>query len=142
MRWPRATRRTGSARRGAPSCAWRPSGRCGGALRNSPAGNEKGMSGSAADLIPSRPSLPRLRDAAEGCRACHLWKGATQTVFGEGPARAPMMLVGEQPGDREDVEGHPFVGPAGRELSAGFDAAGIERSDAYITNVVKHFKYK
>jgi uracil-DNA glycosylase family protein len=97
---------------------------------------------SAAELIPSRPTLPRLREAAAGCQACPLWKPATQTVFGEGPARARMMLVGEQPGDREDIEGHPFVGPAGRELARGLEAAGIERRDAYITNVVKHFKYK
>jgi uracil-DNA glycosylase len=97
---------------------------------------------SAAELIPSRPTLPRLREAAAGCTACPLWKPATQTVFGEGPAKARMMLVGEQPGDREDIEGHPFVGPAGRELARGLEAAGIERRDAYITNVVKHFKYK
>jgi uracil-DNA glycosylase family protein len=97
---------------------------------------------SAAELIPSRPTLPRLREAAAGCQACPLWKPATQTVFGEGPPRARMMLVGEQPGDREDIEGHPFVGPAGRELARGLEAAGIERRDAYITNVVKHFKYK
>jgi uracil-DNA glycosylase len=97
---------------------------------------------SAADLVPPRPTLPRLREAAAGCKACPLWKPATQTVFGEGPARARMMLVGEQPGDREDIEGHPFVGPAGRELARGLEAAGIERRDAYITNVVKHFKYK
>jgi DNA polymerase len=97
---------------------------------------------SAAELVPPRPSLSRLREAAAGCTACPLWKPATQTVFGEGPAKARMMLVGEQPGDREDIEGHPFVGPAGRELDRGLEAAGIERRDVYLTNVVKHFKYK
>jgi DNA polymerase len=97
---------------------------------------------SAAELIPPRPTLPRLREAAAGCTACPLWEPATQTVFGEGPAKARMMLVGEQPGDREDIEGHPFVGPAGRELARGLEAAGIERRDVYITNVVKHFKYE
>ena len=97
---------------------------------------------SAAELIPPRPTLPRLREAAGACTACPLWKPATQTVFGEGPARARMMLVGEQPGDREDVEGRPFVGPASRELARGLEAAGIERRDIYLTNVVKHFKYR
>jgi DNA polymerase len=100
------------------------------------------MNMSAAELIPPRPTLPRLREAAAACTACPLWKPATQTVFGEGPARARMMLVGEQPGDREDVEGRPFVGPAGRELARGLEAAGIERPDIYLTNVVKHFKYR
>jgi DNA polymerase len=100
------------------------------------------MGMSAAELIPPRPTLPRLREAAGACTACPLWKPATQTVFGEGPARARMMLVGEQPGDREDVEGRPFVGPAGRELARGLEAAGIERRDIYLTNVVKHFKYR
>jgi DNA polymerase len=94
------------------------------------------------ELLPPRPSVTALRRAAAGCRACPLWEGATQTVFGEGPARARMVLVGEQPGDREDLEGHPFVGPAGRELQRGMEAAGIERRDVYLTNVVKHFKYK
>jgi uracil-DNA glycosylase len=97
---------------------------------------------SAAELIPPRPTLARLHEAAAGCRACPLWKPATQTVFGEGPADARMMLVGEQPGDREDIEGRPFVGPGGRELDRGLEAAGIERSEVYLTNVVKHFKYK
>jgi uracil-DNA glycosylase len=97
---------------------------------------------SAAELVPPRPTVSRLREAAAGCTACPLWKPATQTVFGEGPAKARMMLVGEQPGDREDIEGHPFVGPAGRELDRGLEAAGIERLDVYLTNVVKHFKYK
>jgi DNA polymerase len=95
----------------------------------------------AAELIPERPTLPRVRRAAEGCTACHLYKGATQTVFGEGLRKAKVMMVGEQPGDREDIEGHPFVGPAGRILDRALEEAGIDRSEVYITNVVKHFKY-
>jgi uracil-DNA glycosylase len=91
--------------------------------------------------IPENPTLPKLREAAAGCRACPLWKTGTQTVFGEGLKRARLMLVGEQPGDREDVEGHPFVGPAGRILDKALERAGIERGDAYVTNVVKHFKW-
>ena len=97
---------------------------------------------SAEPLVPSDPTLPRLREAAADCRACPLWEGATQTVFGAGPARARLVLVGEQPGDREDLEGHPFVGPAGRELDRGLEAAGIDRGAVYVTNTVKHFKYK
>jgi DNA polymerase len=100
------------------------------------------MAESARDFIPERPTLPRLRDAAAGCRGCHLWQGATQTVFGEGPAKARIMLVGEMPGDREDREGHPFVGPAGRELDRALEAAGIARGDLYVTNAVKHFKFE
>jgi DNA polymerase len=95
----------------------------------------------AAAFIPESPTLPRLRDAAAGCRGCHLFEGATQTVFGEGLKKAKVMFVGEQPGDREDIEGHPFVGPAGRMLDKALAEAGIDRSDVYITNVVKHFKY-
>jgi uracil-DNA glycosylase family protein len=98
---------------------------------------------SGADaLIPDRPSLKSLREAAAGCRACPLWKTGTQTVFGEGLKKARLMLVGEQPGDREDIEGHPFVGPAGRILDEALEQAGIERGDAYVTNVVKYFKWK
>jgi uracil-DNA glycosylase family protein len=100
------------------------------------------MAESARDFIPERPTLPRLREAAAGCRGCHLWQGATQTVFGEGPAKARIMLVGEMPGDREDREGHPFVGPAGRELDRALEAAGIDRGDLYVTNAVKHFKFE
>jgi len=100
------------------------------------------MAESARDFIPERPTLPRLREAAAGCRGCHLWQGATQTVFGEGPAKARIMLVGEMPGDREDREGHPFVGPAGRELDRALEAAGIDRDDLYVTNAVKHFKFE
>ena len=96
----------------------------------------------AADLIPPRPTLPRLREAAAGCRACPLWKPATQTVFGEGKRSAKLMLVGEQPGDREDREGKPFVGPAGRVLDEALEAAGIARRETYVTNVVKHFKWR
>ena len=83
-----------------------------------------------------------MADAVQECRACDLWEGATQGVMGEGAAHAEVMLVGEQPGDREDLEGHPFVGPAGRVLDQGLEQAGIPRDDAYITNVVKHFRYK
>ncbi len=97
---------------------------------------------SAADFIPVKPTLPRVREASKGCRGCDLWKTGTQTVFGEGPRRARLMLVGEQPGDREDIEGHPFVGPAGRMLDEALDAAGIDRRDIYLTNVVKHFKWE
>jgi len=92
--------------------------------------------------VPQRPSLPRLRAAASECRACELWRPATQTVFGEGPRAARMMLVGEQPGDHEDRDGHVFVGPAGRLLDDALAAAGIERKAIYLTNAVKHFRYK
>ncbi len=97
--------------------------------------------GSAAVLIPPHPSLRRLKEAAAGCRACPLWERGTQTVFGEGLPRARLILVGEQPGDSEDREGRPFVGPAGRVLDSGLESAGIDRKDAYVTNVVKHFKW-
>ncbi len=97
---------------------------------------------SAAPLLPASRTLDALRDAAAGCQACHLWQVGTQTVFGEGREEAKVMLVGEQPGDHEDVEGKPFVGPAGALLDRGLEAAGIDRSEAYVTNVVKHFKWK
>jgi len=100
------------------------------------------MAEDAREYLPERPTLPRLREAAAGCRACHLWQGTTQTVFGEGPKKARIMLVGEMPGDREDREGHPFVGPAGRELDRALESAEIERGDLYVTNVVKHFKFE
>jgi uracil-DNA glycosylase len=93
-------------------------------------------------MIPERPTLPRLREAAAGCRACGLWRLGTQTVFGAGRPRANVMLVGEQPGDQEDRAGEPFVGPAGRILDQALDEAGIDRADAYVTNAVKHFKWK
>jgi len=87
-------------------------------------------------------SIEALRNAAMGCRACPLWEHATQTVFGEGPADAPVMLVGEQPGDQEDIAGRPFVGPAGRLLTQALTTAGIPREQVYITNAVKHFKFE
>jgi uracil-DNA glycosylase family protein len=93
-------------------------------------------------LIPERPTVARLRAAAADCRACPLWKPATQTVFGEGPRAAALMLVGEQPGDREDREGRVFVGPAGRLLDDALDAAGIDRGSVYLTNAVKHFRHQ
>jgi DNA polymerase len=89
----------------------------------------------------ARPTLKSLREEAAGCRACPLWKDATQTVFGEGLKRSRVMLIGEQPGDREDREGRPFVGPAGGILDQALEQAKIERGDAYVTNVVKHFKW-
>jgi uracil-DNA glycosylase len=92
--------------------------------------------------VPSRPSRANLRGAVQGCRACDLWEGATQAVMGEGAAHASLMLVGEQPGDKEDLQGHPFVGPAGGVLDRGLQEAGISTDDVYITNVVKHFRYK
>jgi uracil-DNA glycosylase len=98
--------------------------------------------GTAARLVPDRPSLKKLREAAAGCKACPLWEHATQTVFGEGSADADVIFVGEQPGDREDLEGRPFVGPAGRLLDHGLEEAGIDRSKVYLTSVVKHFKWK
>jgi uracil-DNA glycosylase family protein len=97
---------------------------------------------SAADFVPDSRSLRTLREAAEGCRGCPLYKDATQTVFGAGPRKAELMLVGEQPGDREDIEGEPFVGPAGAVLSRALEQAGIEPGETYITNAVKHFKWK
>ena len=96
----------------------------------------------AAPLVPERPSLRNLREASANCRACPLWKDATQTVFGDGPANAAVVLVGEQPGDREDLEGRPFVGPAGRVLDEALGEAGIDRKQVYLTNAVKHFKWK
>jgi DNA polymerase len=92
--------------------------------------------------VPSRPTLTSLRDAARGCRACDLWKLGTQTVFGEGPKTASILLIGEQPGNDEDLAGAPFVGPAGKMLDRGLEAAGIDRSDTYVTNAVKHFKWE
>jgi uracil-DNA glycosylase len=94
------------------------------------------------DLIPDRPTLKAVRDAARGCQACDLYKRGTQTVFGEGPGRAEVMMVGEQPGDAEDLAGHPFVGPAGKLLDRALAEAGIDRGVVYVTNVVKHFKWE
>lgn len=96
----------------------------------------------AEDYYPDRLSLAGLRRAAAECRACPLWKRGTQTVFGEGLRRSRLMLVGEQPGDREDREGRPFVGPSGGLLDRVLDEAGIDRDEAFVTNVVKHFKWE
>jgi uracil-DNA glycosylase family protein len=98
--------------------------------------------GTAAPLVPDRPTLKKLREAAAGCKACPLWENATQTVFGEGSPDAEIVLVGEQPGDQEDLAGKPFVGPAGQLLDEGLEEAGIDRKLAYVTNVVKHFKWQ
>jgi uracil-DNA glycosylase family protein len=101
---------------------------------------KRGATAQTADLFA--PSLENLREEAAHCRACPLYKHATQTVFGEGPAHARIMLVGEQPGDKEDLEGKPFVGPAGRLLDKALDDAGIDRRKVYVTNAVKHFKFE
>jgi len=93
-------------------------------------------------LIPDRPTLPSIRDAAVDCRACDLYKRGTQTVFGEGGRTAQVVLVGEQPGNDEDLSGHPFVGPAGKLLDRALESAGIDRAVCYVTNVVKHFKWE
>jgi uracil-DNA glycosylase family protein len=95
----------------------------------------------AAPLVPQTGDLQALRAAAAGCKACDLWKTGTQTVFGEGEQKAEIVFVGEQPGDKEDLAGRPFVGPAGRVLDEALEAAGIDRSLAYVTNAVKHFKW-
>jgi DNA polymerase len=96
----------------------------------------------AAPLVPERPTLPSLRRAAADCRACPLWERGTQTVFGEGPPAAEILLVGEQPGNEEDRSGRPFVGPAGKLLDRALAAAGIDRRAVYVTNAVKHFKWE
>jgi uracil-DNA glycosylase len=96
----------------------------------------------AAEYLPGRVTLSALRDAVQGCRGCPLYADATQAVFGEGAAHAEVMLVGEQPGDKEDLAGRPFVGPAGRLLDEALAEAGIDRSRAYVTNAVKHFKWQ
>jgi uracil-DNA glycosylase family protein len=96
----------------------------------------------AAAYIPEHPTLRALREAVQKCRGCDLYRYATQAVFGEGPLKARIVLVGEQPGDEEDRQGRPFVGPAGKLLNKALEAAGIERSDVYVTNAVKHFKFE
>ena len=96
---------------------------------------------SAADFLPDRTTLPALREAAARCRGCDLYRDATQTVFGEGPRGARIVMVGEQPGDKEDLAGRPFVGPAGGLLDRAIDETGLARDDVYITNVVKHFRF-
>lgn len=97
---------------------------------------------SAAEFLPERLTLPALREAAAGCRGCHLWQVGTQTVFGDGSRSAGAMFVGEQPGDQEDRAGKPFVGPAGRVFDEALVAAGIDRTTVYVTNAVKHFKWQ
>ena len=99
------------------------------------------LDATAAPLVPERPSLPKLREAAAGCTACDLFETGTQTVFGEGAAGAKAMFVGEQPGDQEDKAGRPFVGTAGRLFDEALEDAGIDRTQVYVTNVVKHFKW-
>ena len=99
------------------------------------------LSSSAADFLPTRRTLEALRDAAHSCKGCDLYKNATQTVFGEGPRKASVVFVGEQPGDQEDRQGHPFVGPAGRLLDKALVEARIPRGEVYVTNAVKHFKW-
>ena len=107
-----------------------------------PAKSSKRAIGSAATLIPKSLSLPSLKTAAADCRACDLWKKGTQTVFGEGRRQAKLMFIGEQPGNEEDLTGKPFVGPAGRLFDEALAEAGIDRQQAYVTNVVKHFKWE
>jgi DNA polymerase len=103
---------------------------------------ERGPKPSPPRVAPDTGSLKTVQQAAEDCQACPLWENATQTVFGEGPSRARIMLVGEQPGDQEDRKGHPFVGPAGQLLDRALADAGIERDLVYVTNAVKHFKWE
>jgi uracil-DNA glycosylase family protein len=100
------------------------------------------ISKSQLDLLPAKAGLEELREAAKSCRACDLWKLGTQTVFGEGSSNSKIMLVGEQPGDQEDLAGRPFVGPAGKLLDSALVEAGIDRKKVYITNAVKHFKWE
>jgi DNA polymerase len=100
------------------------------------------IAGTAAPLIPAKPTLTALREIAKGCQACELWRRGTQTVFGEGHARARIVMVGEQPGNDEDLAGRPFVGPAGKLLDKALERAGIDRRHVYVTNVVKHFKWE
>lgn len=108
-----------------------------------PAGAREPQPGEpVSQLLPDRPTLSTVREVAQGCKACDLYERGTRTVFGEGPKTAEMMLVGEQPGDAEDVAGQPFVGPAGRLLDKALAEAGIDRSLVYVTNVVKHFKWE
>src|SRR5262245_41605513 len=96
----------------------------------------------AAPLVPANPTIPKLAAAAANCRACDLWKTGTQTVFGEGGPKPRVMLGGEQPGDQEDLQWHPFVGPAGKILDKALEEVGIDRKEIYVTNAVKHFKWE
>src|SRR5919108_3719147 len=102
----------------------------------------KHVQNTAAPFVPDNPTIPKLRAAAADCKGCDLWKNATQTVFGEGGPKPRVMLVGEQPGDQEDIQGRPFVGPAGKILDKALEEAGIDRKEVYITNAVKHFKWE
>jgi uracil-DNA glycosylase len=102
----------------------------------------EGTTVSARDFLPAERDLQSLAEAAQGCRGCELYKRGTQTVFGEGPAKASVIFVGEQPGDQEDLQGRPFVGPAGQLLDKAMEQAGIDRGQAYVTNAVKHFKWE
>src|SRR5262249_48389914 len=102
----------------------------------------KKPSQTAEPLIPPQPTIRSLHDAAASCKACDLWQLGTQTVFGEGSEHAQVMLVGEQPGDQEDLQGKPFVGPAGKILDQALEEAGIDRNETYVTNAVKHFKWE
>ena len=106
------------------------------------AATSEGDIGSASEYLPAERDLPQLRSAAAECKACNLWMKGTQTVFGEGAREAEVVLVGEQPGDVEDDEGRPFVGPAGRLLDTALERAGIDRRKAYVTNAVKHFNWE
>jgi DNA polymerase len=125
---------------GGPASARTDSRRAAGEISPKPLRGEGGPP--VPDLIPDRPTLKTVRDTARDCRACDLYKRGTQTVFGEGPSRAEVMFVGEQPGDAEDVAGRPFVGPAGKLLDRALEEAGIDRNRVYVTNVVKHFKWE
>ncbi len=109
---------------------------------SSRSGRRQAVKETAAPLIPPNPTIPSLKEAARSCRACPLWKNAIQTVFGEGGSRAKVVFVGEQPGKDEDQVGRPFVGPAGKLLDKALVAAGIDRTEVYVTNVVKHFKWE
>jgi uracil-DNA glycosylase len=102
----------------------------------------KRVENTAASLIPDKPTMAKLQAAAANCQACDLWKRGTQTVFGEGGSKARVMFVGEQPGDQEDIQGRPFVGPAGKILDKALEEAGIDRKEVYVTNAVKHFKWE
>src|SRR5262245_12099207 len=137
-------RGSGSSDRRARPCRFCSAGppHCGPSLDNGCMGSLRRDAPTAAALIPPRPTVPRLRAAAAGCRACDLWECGTQTVFGEGPASARVLFVGEQPGHEEDLAGRPFVGPAGRLLDQALAEAGIDRREVYVTNAVKHFKWE
>jgi DNA polymerase len=114
-------------------------------LIEEPAGRDRSQTketGTAAPLIPPRPTISKLQQAARACRACPLWKTGTQTVFGEGARKARVVFVGEQPGNDEDLAGKPFVGPAGKLLDKALVEAGINRDEVYVTNAVKHFKWE